>query len=55
MSDNQLTLSMLGGLEAYSSGLPISAADRDTRLERLAELCREALERIEAALIDPEP
>lgn len=37
MSDNQLTLSMLGGLEADSSGLPISAADRDKLLKTFRE------------------
>jgi len=37
MSDNQLTLSMLGGLEADSKGLPISAADRDKLLKTFRE------------------
>lgn len=33
----------------------VSAADRDVRPERLAELCREASERIEAIKNDPKP
>jgi len=37
MPDNQLTLSMLGGLEADASGLPISGAARDKLLEKLHE------------------
>jgi hypothetical protein len=37
MPDNQLTLSMLGGLEADASGLPISGADREKVLGKLRE------------------
>lgn len=37
MPDNQLTLSMLGGLEADSSGLPVSGAAREKLLTKFKE------------------
>ena len=37
MPDEPLTLSMLGGLEADTSGLPISAADREKLLTSMRE------------------
>jgi len=38
MPDNQITLSMLGGLEADASGLPVSAAEGKKLLQALSEV-----------------
>ena len=38
MSDNQLTLSMLGGLEADASGLPVSGVAREKLLSKFKEV-----------------